>query len=477
MHVASKDGRFAEENLQRKLDDRTKALGRAKQRSDDVAMRSGSYMVGRDAGGGAVHTQMPSSMNIQLSGWFVKTVFKKDDTKKIEGTAWREVEVMVKKRAVPTMVVVHGNHIITATRGLKHACENYEKSMETDIPVIRDLYALNEGISARAGSASPEDIDTHLRSLEGFRNRFADARSALLHFVGKGRLELTIEKFTAARDAPSNKRAFTICCACAVLDSVPERLTKWKDGERPGKFMRTMKRECSLRVERDRWLLGQFARFASSPQRTWEFAKADSEKKECMAVLREKIDAACKLGKELDRLKRKKEPSEEHLQRIQEKEAEFKNAVGHAHRYFHAKKGMCTENGKKPAFMLAHHNWIDRYLLKHEFKKALDKVDYFVLLLDSNKPRFILDELSKDADPYLEKDVLPSLKLAVEALPAFTVDVEAPKPEDFKTAREHFIVAMKAMRDIVHPQADNHEDKNGLPHAEHIQKGGDRQDF
>ncbi|NYZ74374.1 hypothetical protein H0O00_04485 [Candidatus Micrarchaeota archaeon] len=461
MHLAKKDVRFAEANLQRKLGDRTRALARAKQKSDEIAMRSGSYMVGRNADGEAVHTQTPDSLNIKVSGWFVRTLFRKDDTKRLEGTAWREVEMMVKERAVPKMVVVHGNHIITATRGLKHACESYERSMESDIPVIRDLYKLNEGINRKGGSASNEDIDAHIRSLEGFRKRFTDARSALFHFVGRGRLEEAIQKFTLARDGPPNKRAFAISSACAVLNSVPERLTKWKDGERPNRFMRTRRRECSLRVERDRWLLAQFAKFATNPGRELKFVKMDLEKRESMEVLRQKIEAACKLEKDLRKLKRKKDNSVEHLRLIKEKYAELKKAVSDAHRYFHAKKGLCTEDGKKPAFLLAHHSWIDRYLLNYKFEKALDKTDYFMLLLDSNKPRFILDELSKDPDPYLEKAVLPGLKLAVEAMEA----------EDFKNAGGNFVFAMKKMRDIVYPQVGRNENKNSVSGPHNGQEG------
>lgn len=466
----------AEAIVAQKLKEKSALIPRAKQAFRDRARSSRYYMLGRDHEGKAVSTMAPESLNIYVSGWLVQTIFKPDDLDKVEGKDWHVVEVMEKNGTVPNTVVTHENHIITATRGLKHVRENYERSvtdaasdnaaMEKEMAQVRAFYQLNIDMADKK-DATVKDIEDHIQTLESFIPLFKNKRSALAKIVGKGRLEEAIRKFKHARDALPENRAAAISLACAVFVSVNERITTWKSKKDAEKNARTDGREAALRVERDRWLKFQFSKFASNPEQALKFAKLDAEKKESMGILREKLEAARKLGQELRRLKRNENPSDEQLQRIKEKEAELKKARNDAHRYFHAKKGLCTENGRKPAAMLAHHSWIDRYLLQYDFDKALGKVDYFIQLLDSNKPRFILDELSKDPDPYLETAVLPALKLAVEAMEA----------EQFKTAKGHFENAETAMGAIVHPQADRHENQDGLPLTEHIQKGGDSQDY
>jgi hypothetical protein len=442
--------------------------------------RSRAHMLGRDDNGKVVDTCTPASLDIVVKGWFVQTTFKKDDLDALDGIDWRDVEVMIKQHTVPQKPVSDSEgHIISATRQLKDIRQKYERSLgkgdgegvkadaDKNDPQVVAFYQLNIEMSDKRNTISVQDVWTHIKTLEGFRPLFENKKTALGRFVGLGRLDEAIRKFRRAAHVQPDERSFAITSACAVFNSVNERQTTWKKKHDAEMAARTFGRECALRVERDRWLLAQFSKFASNPKQARQFAKMDAEKKDIMELLRQKIETACKLGTELTHLKSKKNPSAEHLQLIQDKEAELKKAVLHANGYFHANEEVCTENGRKPPFILAHHKWIDRYLLKHDFEKALAKLDYFVLLLDSNKPRFILNELSDKPDPYLDKVVLPALKLAVEAMEA----------EDFKTARDHFRDVVIAMREIVYPQADKNENKNGLPLTEHIQKGGSCPDY
>ena len=88
-----------------------------------------------------------------------------------------------------------------------------------------------------------------------------------------------------------------------------------------------------------------------------------------------------------------------------------------------------SEQGKKPRqkntdYLIGHYAWLYRYVRSEDKTKAIAKIDYITLFVDSNKPRFILDE---------------QLGKAVEAFEA----------QDFKTAQQYFVGAAKSLRPYV----------------------------
>jgi len=99
-----------------------------------------------------------------------------------------------------------------------------------------------------------------------------------------------------------------------------------------------------------------------------------------------------------------------------------------------------TEDGAKPKFLSGDYGSIHRHIKHEQLEEARSRLDCRLLFLNSNKPRFILDELSESPDSYLAP-VLGELRPAVVAFEA----------KDLKTAQKHFAQAALEMRKIVFP--------------------------
>ncbi|MDD5171773.1 MAG: hypothetical protein PHF60_01935 [Candidatus ainarchaeum sp.] len=462
-----------QEIVQHKQTQGLQLLANAHEAFGASARRSRAYMLGRDDKGKVIDTYTPASLDIIVKGWFVQTIFKKDDLDALAGIDWRDVEAMIKQRAVPQKPVSESEgHIITATRQLKDIRQQYERSLGKDDagdvkadvasqdPQVLAFYQLNIGMSNKSNTASVQDIWIHIKTLEGFRSIFENKKTALGRFVGLGRLEEAIRKFRSAAHAQPDERSFAITAACAVFNSVNERQTTWKNKHNAEMAARTFGRECSLRVERDRWFHEICRKWASNVGRLQEFMEEDEKKKNVLAELKEKIPPLCALQKTIAGMKARKHQTDEHRTEIRQKENEFKTAINDAHKYMWEKAHLFSKDGEKPRRLTGHYFWINRYLLQRDFESMADKIDGQILFLDSNKPGFVLDALSQNVDPYLET-----------ALGAFKFGVVAFEAKDFKEATRQFWVVESEMCKIVYPQADKDENKNGLPLSEHIQKG------
>jgi hypothetical protein len=102
---------------------------------------------------------------------------------------------------------------------------------------------------------------------------------------------------------------------------------------------------------------------------------------------------------------------------------------------------MPKDDGTKVDYLIGHYAWLYRYVRDGEAHKALAKLDYLELFVDANKPRFILDELSKQPDHYMR----PIIALLSEAVKAFEQD-------DFKTAKKLFTESANELGMVVNPK-------------------------
>jgi hypothetical protein len=213
--------------------------------------------------------------------------------------------------------------------------------------------------------------------------------------------------FRNAKDIPLGPRGVHLSRACAVFTSLRARLGTWRDKEVAGIAEYTLQRECALRAARDRWLYSQLAKFAGAPHRIYGYVVKDSEKRDLLVKVRGMLDG---------------DATRQEVMRC-----------------LWANRELFSREKTKPEFLAGHYGWVHRYVKAEELDKAKAKLDYLILFTDANKPRFVLDELSKDTDPYLK----PVVELMLTAVQAF-------EAKDFKTAKEYFTQAANSMRRIAY---------------------------
>jgi hypothetical protein len=100
-------------------------------------------------------------------------------------------------------------------------------------------------------------------------------------------------------------------------------------------------------------------------------------------------------------------------------------------------EGIKSKDGLKVDYLIGHYAWLYRYVRKGERQKAKAKLEFLELFVQSNKPKYIFDELSKDPDPYL-KPVLTTMAKAVKAYEA----------QKFDVCQKHFAKAAEQLNKI-----------------------------
>ncbi|MCI0503474.1 hypothetical protein L0Y65_02065 [Candidatus Micrarchaeota archaeon] len=524
-------------------DERRKAFfTEAKDRFEKSALASGSFCIGRTDDGKPADTRSVSSLNITISGWFVKTVFMRDDIGLLKGRDWRDVERDARAGDIPTRAVVSENHIITAVRELKHVREGYYSEIKATKTVVDRITALNSLIANKPHPVSDSDISNVVKGLRELRPEIEKKDGPLKQIVGLGRLDEAIRRFECVLEPECINRALELGRACAVLLSVPERLTTWRDKRIAGGVAYTTLRETSLRVERDKWVFSKLAWFSSATNRVSQYAEEDGKKndalvrvrgmldeldalhaplrrlrkiekwpaddeakllearkslesmeqeasrtpwadKEMRAGLRKQItnlerkktrsveeseeladakkrveemkavamrlpwhDAAARgiLRKTIRRLEEKKKRAQANAEKLDSAEKAFAEKKTEAMRCLWANSKLFapTKDGKKPAHLSGDYSWVHRHIKNERLGEARAKLDRLSLFLNSNKPRFIFDELSATRDSYLEP-VLSEMRPAVAAF----------ESKDLRAAQRHFAQAALEMRKIVYPES------------------------
>jgi hypothetical protein len=265
--------------LERKESQRKARFASAKAGFEKSALASGSYCVGRSDDGKPTDTRTPLSLGITINGWLVRTTFKRDDVSKLRGMDWRDVEKETREGKIPTQLVVTENHIITAVRELKHVREGYSGEIESTCALAERIIAINLSIAGKPHPVNDTEITATVSELRKLRPIIASKDSPLKQIVGLGRLDEAIRRFESVIAPSCKNRALELGRACAVLTSVPERLTVWRDSRIAGGIAYTCLRESALRVERDRWVFSQLARFSCNIARVREFVEEDDKKK------------------------------------------------------------------------------------------------------------------------------------------------------------------------------------------------------
>ncbi len=467
----------------------------------------------------------------------------------LRGRDWRDVEKEAKAGNIPTRIVVTENHIITAVRELKHVREGYFAETEATRALASRIIALNLSVADKPHPVADAGISSVVAGLKELRPIIASKDSPLKQIVGLGRMDEAIRRFESVLAPSCKNRALELGRACAVLTSVPERLTAWRDSRIAGGIAYTALRETSLRVERDKWVFSQLARFTSALARIREFVETDDRKKEVLLRVRGMLDeldalqgplkrlrkadkwsegdgaklAAAKktlesmkteasqtpwadaakrngLKKTIRNLERRAKRSAEdeigltgakkalegmkseamrlpwfdkdarsrHRKAIRLLEEKKERAVSNAGKLENAGKAFLAKqteamrciwanaglfdgpgsgkkpdhgSAKKPDHLTGDYGWLHRHIKQGNIEEARTRLDYMVLFLNSNKPRFILDELAESPESYLAP-VLGHMGPAVAAFEA----------KDLKAAQAHFAQAALEMRKIVYPE-------------------------
>lgn len=524
---------------------RVSILAREKERFERMVDRSGLAVIGKDASCAPVRTLPPKKLGMEVNGWLVRMSFVREDRRKLREMGWRDVEKKLKSGEQDTRLVHTENHMITAVRELQHIIEGYrleaEERADAEISPFVEAIRLNLGIYEKGAAATDEDIRTLITELQSLRKKLSAKDGAAKGIVSVGRLEFAIEKFSAMLDNGAN-RGFAIGGACAILFSVSERLSAWRDGQVARAVSKAIHRLASLRLERDKKLYSQLRHFASSTEAVAGYVLVDRKK---YGLLDKVGGMLCELGalqKEIRALERRVTWSPEHesalesaksslegmraeamrcpwhdaqqrgsvrkeirrLERKKSRTAEddtalaaakarlgemkagamrmpwhdleargalrktiasleakrkrsglaagelapkreaFSKKQSEAMRCLWANAAMYYElkNGDKPKVLQGDYGWLHRHVKEGSIGKASAKLSDMQLFLKSNKPRFLLEELEKMPEPYLEP-VLPEFRAAVEAMAA----------KDFAAARAGFSRASELMGAIVYPRA------------------------
>jgi hypothetical protein len=211
------------------------------------------------------------------------------------------------------------------------------------------------------------------------------------------------------------------------------RLGEWRDKTIAGISEFTKQREYCLRVERDKWLLGQLARFAEIPEQISKFVAYDQDKK--APVLTELARLLSKRKKDKDAILSYIHQQSEIFRVSQRERQHAEDAIALT------EQGGLLDDGVKRDIQIGHLGWLYRYVKAEDYVNAKRKLKDLRMFVNANKPNFILDELEKTNDPYLGP-VLSSMKLAVCAF----------ERNDFAEAKRQFGMARDVLEVITSPR-------------------------
>ena len=432
-HTSRRIGQVVRSVQDQRGKDRRRAFDAAHERHATYSKRSGALAIGRDENGMQKETRKLDSFKIIVDKWYVRMGFKREDRERLAHERWQDVEGRIKEWDIPRKVVRFNTHVITAVRALKHLREGYEKEIEdTKQTILRALDTLNAWISESKGYTDSE-INKAIAQLTTAKEDLEKKQVAVKCIVAVARLETTIKMLESAKKMQmGSKREMQISRACAVFTSVRNRIGQWRDRQIAGIVEWNHQKECALRIERDQWVFGQLSKFAEVAEQVFEFQTYDENKLRVLEKIKEMMDQRKPKASILRYIK-----ANNSLFRVNgrdRKGAEDAIAVFEA--------GVARkDDGRKIDYLIGHYGWLYRFVNRGERAKAREKLDYLELFINANKPRFILDELKKSPDRYLEP-VIAAMEKAVEAFEA----------EEFATAKNHFADARDRLKEITYPE-------------------------
>ncbi len=406
---------------------------RAKSLHEGLSRRSGDSSIGTDESGKFVDARTMKGLHIVVDRWYVRMGFKKEDGERLKGESWQEIEARLKDGDIPRRLVRFDTHIISAVRTIKHLRQGYQREMAQSDAILKTLAEANLALSEKRRGYTVSDITSCIGVLQQADAGLSGKEVAVKRVVARKRIELAIGKLEAARSLPGGgQRDMEVSRALAVIVSVRNRLSSWRDKQVAGILEYNLQKECALRMERDRWLFAQLSRFAEMPQAVHEYSINDEAKLEALESLRKML-----------RYRKHKEPVLEFIQsqapafrvgRRDGRQAERMLAMAEA--------GVQPPIGLKVDYQLGRLRAVYRSILKDDKERARQQVDSLKLFVKANKPSFILDELGKEPDHYLGP-VLESLDKAQAAMDA----------RDYAAAGAHFASARDSIRKFAYPGA------------------------
>ncbi|MDD5339797.1 MAG: hypothetical protein PHV13_00950 [Candidatus ainarchaeum sp.] len=414
---------------EQRADARAGAFMRAMERYDDRTRAIRGCGPGRSETGMHLGTRRLGMLNVFVDKWYVNLPMKREDHAKLPGSL-RDAENRI-RAGVPRKALNMHLHIIPAVRLLKHIRHGYTAELEATERLLAPLDALNLKL-AKKGQRTGSEISSAIRCLDDFRDsQLARKHSAVKRIAAKGRLEETLQLLQNTLGLDGNARAMEVSRACAQFSAFRARLGEWRDRDVAGIAVHNLKRECALRIERDRWVLAQLDRFATSLEKIYEYDLVDHHKRDALI--------------ELEALISRNAPKELVLMQLRAASRLFR--VPERARMDVAEAGLLAA-GRKVDYLIAHYGWLYRYAGNGQKEKALAKLDFISTFVNGNKPPFILRELSRDADAYLAP-VLEKLEKAVGAyrLIYHAADVSAA----FAAAKAAFAAARDELKKIVAP--------------------------
>lgn len=416
---------------QQRMDVRTDAFMRAAQCYDDRTAKLRGWAAGRTESGMPMPTRQLGLSGVFVDKWYVNMPLRREDHAKLSDN-WRDTEAQIKAGGVPRATLRMHLHIIRAVRLLKHIREGYRAELDAAVKLLAPLDQLNLKL-AKTAPCTGSQLASAIGRLQDFRDsELVRKRSALKRIVAMGRLEETMRLLQNTLGLGGNARTMEISRACAQFVAFRGRLGEWRDKQIAGIAVRNFKKECALRVERDRWLLAQLDRFATSLEKIYEYDLFDIYKRYALIGVHELLEQGAPKEMVLMQLR-----ATHQLFRVPERKREDV-----------AEAGLLAAD-RKVDYLIAHYGWLYRYVSSGQTGKALAKLGFLSSFVNANKPIFILRELSEDADKYLGP-VLQKLGTAVAIYKSIhgAEDVKAA----FVAAKVAFAAARDELKKIVRPE-------------------------
>ncbi len=396
---------------------------KAKTLHEGHSRKSGSLSMGTDEEGKQRPCRTLGGFHIVVDRWYVRMGFKKEDREKLEGQSWQEIEARLKAGDIPRSLVRFDTHIISAVRTIKHLRAGYQAEIAESDRLLSALAATNLALGDKKRGYTAQDIADALATLSAVDEALSRKEVAVKRVVARSRIAYAAGKFRKAAELPEGgRRDMEVSRALAVMVSIRNRLSGWRDKQVAGIVEFNLQKECALRLERDRWLYSQLSRFATLPAAVHAYSVSDSAKIEALDEMRRKLRFRKHDGPALEFIKSKAELFR--VKRRDNRDAERLIRL--------AEEGIQPPVGLNVDYQLGRLRAVYRNVRDGNKARAREHIDSLKLFVKANKPAFILEELGKEPDMYLGP-VLESLVKGVEAMEAGRYDAAG---ECFASARD-----------------------------------------
>jgi hypothetical protein len=396
-------------------------FSRAEHYQAKTAKESWDYLRGRNEKGMVVDTRSLDGLGIDAYKWHVMMYFRQEDGRWLKEQPMEVVKSAVKLGTIPRLPLKITTHIIRAVRITKHVHESYKKEIEITNSILKVLDYLNLTTDQKR-IMSVEEIRVLVAQLKEVNDgTLAGKKVAVKKILARSQLSPAIQKLEEASQYPDGRRAFKIGTALASLASARHWLSQKRDRQIAYISGYNLQKEYALRVKRDDWLPAPLMQFLTNPQKVYQYVESDKQKLNAIADIRKMID---------DHM-----PTDEILAYIDANHRLFwvseRNQKDVHKRIRAIEAGWEKYDPKtKEDFQLGEYRLLYEHVNKGEKKQAKIRLKNLEIFVNANKPAFVLEELKKTNDSYMEP-VVQSLEKAVDAFNA----------QNFELAKIHFKVA------------------------------------